>query len=143
MKFIDYNAQHEELWRKVRAAEERFQGKPRPPKGGYEKLSEWGSLPEQRALDAHSKPMQRVYWVSERAAIRIAPQGSDRVPYCADAMVQTTHNGETWMNTNPNPHNLSPAEHRAIGDVIEVVERWVAGEIDDLPPAGVWSEVKP
>ncbi len=30
----------------------------------------------------------------------------------------------------------------AFAEVVEVIERWKAGEIDELPPNGVWSDVR-
>jgi hypothetical protein len=145
MKFLDYNAKYDELWKEVRAADDAFHGGPPPPTGrplDGPRL-EWGDHVSHRVFDAFRKPMNRRYWISERAYVGVSPQGSAKFPYVADCAVRWEYDGQTGMNDSPGPHKLTPAEHRTIGDVIEVVEAWVAGEIDALPPSGIWSEVKP
>lgn len=145
MKFTDYNAQYDKLWAKVRAADDEFHGGPPPPTGRPHDSPrlEWGEHESHRVFDAFRKPMDRRYWISDRAYVGVSPQGSVKLPYVADCAVRAEYRGDTWMNRQPGPHHLTPAEHRTIADVIEVVEAWVAGERDALPPSGPWHAVKP
>ena len=140
MRFADYNLQHEHLRLKVRAEEDAHQGP--APEGGRKHLSEWGSYPSHRVIDAFWKQHARRYWISDRAYVDISPQGSAKLPYCATVSVRMTYGGEQWTNTSPQPHHLTPAEHHEIGDVIKVVDEWIAGERDALPPSGPWAMVR-
>lgn len=120
MKFVDYIAECERLWIDVHR-----QG----PAG------EWGWHPAHRVWDAFMDLFQREYWISERARVRIWPGRSALYPYSMSSERVDT------MCTNLLPHQLTPAEHRMIADIVEMVEMWVAGQLDELPPSGVWSAV--
>lgn len=137
MRFTDYNAKYAELMAAVRAAEDEHQGSPIYPRP--KPLLEWGTHPTHQAFEAFRRPMDRRYWISERAYVEISPQGSADFPYCATVAVRWERDGDSGMNTNPMPHQLTPDEHRGVANVIEMVNSWVSGARSTLPPSGRWS----
>lgn len=121
MRYDDFVSEHDRMW-----------AKDGPIRAGRAKTDEWGSRPADKEWSAYEETARRCYRISDRAAVNVHPQGVSTRPVALFIWFRTD---DGYINDSPMLHNLTPGEWRGAADILQLVNSWVEGEINDLPPS--------